>query len=155
MIETLLKFLPGIVAAIIASYFAARWSLRKIYSEKWWEWKEVAYSEIIECLYDIMQYCEVQRNHDLHGRKYPEERMKKFEDKYSEAYWKLKKVTDIGGFVISNEGAKVLKDLRERPKLDWNENPPWDIYDQDYQYYKQALEKIVEIANKDLKAAKA
>ena len=155
MKDILLKFLPGIITAIIASYLAALWSLRKIYSEKWWDRKEKAYSEIIDSLYDIMHYCEVQVEHHEYGRKYSEERMKEVQYKYAEAYRKLKKVTDIGGFVISSKGAKVLKDLRNRPKLDWNQNPPFEIYDQDFQYYKQALEKIIEIANKDLRATKA
>lgn len=155
MEDILIKILPGIISAIVASYLAARWSLRKIYSEKWWERKERAYSDIIASLYDIMQYCEYQRDHLEWGRKLPEDREKEFDEKYSEAYWKLKKVTDIGGFVISKDAADVLKDLRSRPKLDWNENPPWEIYDQDYDYHKRALDKIVAVANKELKVTKA
>ena len=155
MKELFLKFIPGIITAIIAAYFTARWSLKKIYSEKWWERKEKAYSGIIESLYDVMEYCEIQSDNAEYGKKYSEERMKEINEKYSIAYWKLKKVTEIGGFIISNEGANVLRELRSRPKLKWNENPPWEIYDQDYEYYKKALEKIIEIANKDLKASKA
>ena len=155
MTDILIKFLPGIITAIIASYFTARWSLKKIYSEKWWERREHAYSDIIASLYDIMQYCEYQRDHYELGHKLSEERKKEFEKKYNEAYWKLKKVTDIGGFVISKDAVNILKELRSRPKLNWNENPPWEIYDQDYEYHKQALEKLVATANKDLKVKKA
>ena len=155
MKDILIKFLPGIVSAIIASYFAARWSLKKIYSEKWWERKERAYSDIISSLYDIMQYCEFQRDHYEFGHKLPEEREKEFQEKYSQAYWKLKKVTDIGGFVISKDAADVLRELKNRPKLNWNEEPPEEIYDQEYKYHKDALDRLVTIANKDLKATKA
>jgi hypothetical protein len=155
MKQILFDFLPGIATAIIASYLTARWSLKKLYSEKWWERKEKAYSDIIASIYAIMQYCEYQSEHYELGRELPEDRKKEIETKYGEAYWKLKKVTDIGGFVISKDAANVLKDLKERPKLNWNENPPWEIYDQDLKYHKEALEKIVAIANKDLKAGKA
>jgi len=155
MIEQLLSFLPGILAAIVASYLTARWSLKKIYSEKWWERKERAYSEIIGSLYDVTQYCEAQVDYYESGGKYSEERMKEIQGKYVEAYRKLKKVATIGGFAISNEGARVLQDLLNRPKLLWEENHPSEIYDYDYKHYKQALEKFVEIANKDLKASKA
>ena len=155
MKDILIKFLPGIISAIFASYLAARWSLKKIYSEKWWERKERVYSDIISSLYDIMQYCEYQSDHLSWGRKLPEDREKEFDEKYSEAYWKLKKVTDIGGFVISKEAADVLNNLKSRPKLNWNENPPWEIYDQDYDYHKKALDKIVAIAKKDLNVTKA
>ncbi len=143
------------LAAIIASYLAARWSLRKIYSEKWWDRKERAYSDIIASLYDIMQYCEYQRDHYEWGRELSEDKEKEFREKYNDAYWKLKKVTDIGGFVISKDAADVLKDLRGRPKLDWDDNPPCEIYNQDYEYHKQTLDKVVAIANRDLKATKA
>ena len=147
--------MPGIIIAIIAAYLTGRWSLKKIYSEKWWERKEKAYSGIIESLYDIMEYLEIQRDYAESGRKYSEDRMKEIIEKNSIAYWKLKKVTVIGGFIISNEGAKVLRELRNRPMLKWNKNPPFDIYDQDYEYYKEALEKIIVIANKDLKVNKS
>jgi len=76
MKELLLNFLPGIIAAIVASYLAARWSLRKIYSEKWWERKEKAYSEIIGALSDIMQYSEFQRDNWECGLKLSEEKEK-------------------------------------------------------------------------------
>ena len=155
MNEIIFTLIPGIITAIFASYLTARWSLKKIYSEKWWERKEKAYSDIITRLYDLMQYCEYQRDHHEWGRKLAAEKEEELKNRYSEAYWKLKKATDIGGFVLSNEGAEVLKGLRNRPLLDWNENPPWDVYDQDYQYYKEALEKIVSVANKELKASKA
>ena len=155
MKDILIKFLPGILTALVASYFAARWSLKKIYFEKWWERKERAYSDIIASLYDIMQYCEYQRDHYEWGRKISEEKEKEFETRYSEACWKLKKVTDIGGFVILKDAADVLEDLRGRPKLNWNENPPGELYDQDYDYHKKALDKLVAIANKDLNAQKA
>ncbi|MBW1796035.1 MAG: hypothetical protein JRJ38_16705 [Deltaproteobacteria bacterium] len=155
MIKEFFKYLPGIISAILAAYFTARWSLRKLYSEKWWERKEKAYSEIVEALYQVMQYCEIKKDHYEVGKTYSDEKMKEFQDRYSMAYWKLKKATDIGAFVISQEGAKVLEELRSRPKLDWNENPPWEIYDQDYEYYKKALENIVRVAKKDLKATKA
>jgi hypothetical protein len=137
MEEILLKFLPGIIAAIIASYLAARWSLRKIYSEKWWERKERAYSEIIASLCDILQFYEFKKDHYGWGRRLSEDKENEIEEKYREAYWNLKKVTDIGGFVISNEAAKVLEDLRNMPTLNWDENPPNDVYEQDYLNHKQ------------------
>ena len=59
MVEFLLKTLPGIIAAVLASHLAAKWSLRKFYSEKWWLRKENAYVEIIDALYDLVQYCEI------------------------------------------------------------------------------------------------
>ena len=154
MNELLLNFLPGIITAIVASYFAARWSLRELYSEKWWERKEKAYSEIIGSLYDVMQYCEYQRDHYEYGRQLSEEKDKELKERQRDAYWKLIKATDIGGFVISKEASKVPDDLRRSPKLEWNENPPDEVYNREYENHKQALERLIVIANKDLKPSK-
>jgi hypothetical protein len=115
MLEFLVKALPGIISAIIASYFAARWSLRRFYSEKWWERKEKAYADIIDALYDLLQYCEIQKEDFGGGTKYSDEKMKEFGERYSQAFWKIKKATDIGAFVVSPEAENILKGLQNRP----------------------------------------
>ena len=60
MIDIIIKIVPGIIIAIftssITAYLTAKWSLKRFYSEKWWERKEKAYSEIIDALYDLLQY---------------------------------------------------------------------------------------------------
>jgi hypothetical protein len=152
MIKFLVTALPGIITAILASYLAARWSLKRYYSEKWWERKERAYEEIIEALYDILQYCEIEKEDYGGGTGYPEEKMKELQEKYTRAFWKIKKATDIGAFVLSRKAEIILKELRNRPALKWEENPPWDIYEQDYRWYQDTLRKVVDVARRELKA---
>lgn len=150
MNEFLVKILPGIFTAILASYLAAKWSLKKFYSEKWWERKEHAYVEIIGTLYDLIQYCEIKQEDYGQGTGYSEEKETEFRKRYNQAYWKMKKATDIGAFVISPQAETILKELRDRPRLEWNENPPWEIYEQEYEYHRKALDKIVQVAKDDL-----
>ena len=75
-------------------------------------------------------------------------------EKYNQAYWKIKRATDIGAFVISQETQLILKELSERPRLKWDENPKFEIYEEEYDAHHIALEKIVESAKRDLKANK-
>ena len=124
--------------------------MKRLYSEKWWQRKEQAYTEIIEALYDLLQYCEIKK--EDYGEREESETMKDMADKYTLAYWKVKKATTIGAFSLSAEAAKVLIDLNKRPRLDWHENPSWEIYEYDYQFYIEALGKIVKAANDDLQA---
>ena len=154
MTEFLLKTLPGIITAILASYLAAKWSLRKFYTEKRWQRKENAYVEIIDALYDLIQYCEIKKEDYGGGTGYSEDKESFFAERYSQAFWKIKKATDIGAFVVSPNATIILKELRDRPKLDWDDNPSWDIYQQDYEYYREALNKIVQVAKEDLKTNK-
>ena len=155
MTEFLLKTSPGIITAILASYLTAKWSLQKFYSEKWWQRKENAYVEIIDALYDLVQYCEIRKEDYGGGAGYSEDKEKNFAERYNQAFWKIKKATDIGVFVVSSKAATILQELRDKPELEWDENPPWEIYQQDYEYYKDALNKIVKVAKEDLKANKA
>jgi bifunctional ADP-heptose synthase (sugar kinase/adenylyltransferase) len=82
-------------------------------------------------------------------RKHPKE--KEFRDRYSEAYWKIQKMTDIGAFVLSDYAAGILKKLRDKPQLEWDKNPPWEIYEADCEHYREALDRIRRCAKKDLK----
>jgi len=158
MIDIIIKIIPGIIIAIftssVAAYLTAKWSLKKFYSEKWWERKENAYSDIINALYDLLQYCEIQREDWLGETGYSDENMKDFGERHSRAFWKIKKATTIGAFVVSHEAEKILIELYKRPQLDWAENPPWECYEQERIYYHEALTRIVEVANRDLKASR-
>jgi hypothetical protein len=59
-------------------------------------------------------------------------------------------MSDIGPFVISENASRILNQLRERPKIDWNEGPPDEIYEQDCKNYREALDGIKKCAKKDL-----
>jgi hypothetical protein len=140
----------GLITTIIAAFLSAKWGARQALHQRWWERKEQAYTEIIEALHDLIRYSsmcaeEYLTNEEEHPKK------EEFRAKYSEAYWKIQKMTDIGPFVISNTAANILKDLRNKPKLDWNNNPPWDIYEADCGHYRKALDEIRQCAKKDLK----
>jgi hypothetical protein len=52
--------------------------------------------------------------------------------------------------VISEDAADVLTRLRERPGLKWEENPPWEIYEEDGKHYRAALTEIRISARKQL-----
>lgn len=151
MTDIFQSILPGLLVAIVASYVTAQLALRKLYAEKWWERKAKAYTEIIEALYDLLQYCEIKKADYGNNAGYSEEKMKELSEKYSRAYWEVKKATDIGAFVVSPEAELILKELRERPRMEWDKCPPWEIYAEDYEHYRDALSKIAGIARKDLK----
>jgi hypothetical protein len=127
----------------------------KFKKEKQWERKEKAYTEIIDSLYDLLQHCEIHKEDYGQGTGYSESKEQELGKKFNQAFWKIKKATDIGAFVISHEADKVLTELKEREKLNWNENPSFDVYEHEYQHYQAALNKIVKIAKAELHPSKA
>ncbi len=151
MLDILLKIAPGIISAIIASYLSTKWTLKKFYSEKWWERKSIAYSELIDALYESLQFFEIYKKDYGQGTGLSDKQETELHEKYNQAYWKIKRATDIGAFVISQETQLILKELSERPILKWDENPKFEIYEEEYDAHRNALEKIVESAKRDLK----
>ncbi len=150
-LKILIPSIVGIVTTIGAAFLSARWATKKAFQERWWERKEKAYAEIVESLHDLIRYSSICAEEYLTSREEDHPRKKEFGDRYSEAYWKIQRATDIGAFVISKQAASILADLRKKPKLDWNENPPWEIYEADCDHYSQALARIRRCAIKDLK----
>jgi hypothetical protein len=146
--------IPGIVGgltAIVAAFLSARWAVQRAYREKWWERKEKAYAEIIESLHDMLRYCEITAAEYRNGSESQHPSKEEFRRKHTEGHWRIQKATDIGAFVISEESVEVLQRLRERPKLIWVENPPWEIFEEDAQYFSDALSEIRQCARRDLK----
>ncbi|MBY6209376.1 MULTISPECIES: hypothetical protein [Halomonas] len=153
--DLLIKVLPGMVAAVLGSFLAAKWSMKKFYSEKWWDRKEHAYVEIVDALYDVLRYCEIKKEDYGQGTGYSSDTESELSSRHAAAYWKIKRATDVGAFVISEEAQNVLRELRDRPRLRWDDNPDWDIYEADYEAHRDALQQIVELARKDLGAKNA
>ena len=150
-LKILIPSVIGLITTVFAAFFSARWAVRRAFQERWWTRKEQTYSEIVEALHDLLRYSsfEAENYFNRHRGNHPKER--EFLERYSEAYWKVQKMTDIGPFVISEEAAKILQELRDRPELDIENNAPFDVREQEASYYREALEGIRKCAKKDLK----
>jgi hypothetical protein len=149
--KILIPSVIGFMTTVCAAFFSARWAIRRTFEEKWWERKEQAYIEIIDALYDLLRFSsfEVSRYQDSDDQEHP--KAKEFSVLYSNAFWKVQKMTDIGSFVISESAAKVLQKLRDRPSLDWGENHPMEIREEESAHYREALNEIRICAKADLK----
>ena len=150
-IQFLIPSVIGLITTICAAFFSAHWAVRRAFKERWWERKEQAYTDIIEALHNLLRYSALCANDYQDRSEHPKK--KEFGERYTEAYWNIQKMTDIGPFVISNQAADILQKLRNKPQLEWNENPPWDIYEADCENYREALEGIRECAKIDLKVS--
>ncbi len=151
IVEFILASLPGIVTAILAAFISSRWAFRQLLADKWWDRKEKAYSDIIDALYDLVQYTEIRKDDYGDGAGYSEQRLSELGDRYSAAIWKVKRATAIGAFLISDESAAILDELHTRSSLDWNDNPPWEVYEHDYRGYQDALKRFRHAARDDLR----
>jgi len=149
-VETLGQITVAIIIAVTSSYFTTQFALGKFYSEKWWEEKNKFYSEIVNLLNDLIRYCEVKKEDCGNGTKLIPELEIELREKHLKAYMEMKRVTTIASFTISKEAEIILTNLRDRPKLKYEENPICDLYEDDYKFYNKALTDIIRVAKKDL-----
>ncbi len=146
-IDLVIKIMPGIIAAFLAS----KWAVSKFYAEKSWERKEKAYTEIINSLYDLIRYFRIQKEDYGQGTGLSESRENEISKKYTLAYSSLSKATDIGSFYISTAAEKILTELRDRERLNYHEEPRFEIYEHEFQTHQKALDNLLIAARKDLR----
>jgi hypothetical protein len=155
MEDILFKVFPGILVGVFSSWLSAQWAMRKFYSEKWWERREKSYSEIINALYDLVQYFSVYKEDYGQGTGYSKDKESELRQNYEKSYWALKRASDIGSFYISKRAQSALIDLGKREMLSFENNPPWDVYDLEFTHHQDALNKFIAIAKSDLRENKA
>ncbi|EPK6958738.1 hypothetical protein LLI02_003291 [Acinetobacter baumannii] len=141
----------GTVIAIVSSYLTSIWTMKKFYTEKWWDRKEQAYTEIINALYDMIQFYKVYKEDYGQDDFISDERATDLRQKYSDGIRKLYRATDLATLYVSEEAVNVLVKLRNREILDQRSNPLWEVYELEYKYYNQSLTQLLIIAKKDLK----
>jgi len=150
-LKILIPSILGFATTVGAAYLSAHWATRKAFEQRWWERKEQAYSEIIEAIHDMIRYADLCAEDYLTHREDDHPKKKEFGENYTNAYWNIRRLTDIGAFLISDEAVQILKDLHKKPKLKWEENPPWEIYEEDSKYYQKAMAAIQKCAKADLR----
>lgn len=148
--QVVISLVPALLVASFTSWLTVRLSLRRFRAERWWDHKAEAYSRIVEALHNLVEYCSVMSDAAVHRATISDARQKELSDNYNSAYRDLRKAAGIGAYIISDEVASTLSKLEARPRLGFEDNAPWDVYDDDSAAYKKALEQIRCFAKKDL-----
>lgn len=150
-IQLSLVLIPSLIVAVVTAILTVKLSVRKFYTERWWERKADAYSRIIEALHRHKNYVEQKLEIEM---SYPKKDRTKEEKEDLEKQWtdanaELERAADLGAFVISEETEEIIKKFLKRPI---------DAYDVlleamevDLSYIKNCLLEVKAAAKKDLK----
>ena len=150
--EHLFSVLLAAASAYLAAQLSVRGAIKQHLAERWWERKEKAYAEIIEALYNIVRDYEISVTEYYEQREtYDKERRNKIEEACREGVWTIKRATAMGNFVVSDEVAGALVDLRKGLDGIEEEQDTGSIYSERLDLYKLALELIRSLAREDLK----
>lgn len=151
MNNLVVEYVGSLLIAVVASWVTVKFSLGRFFTEKWWERKEQAYSDIIGSLAKLRIYFARWEKEKIEHKIMSAEELKKLNKEYQLAKEVIENAVVVGSFVISEEAADrlatFLKDLEQ-------ETIRGDLLEDIERHYGQADECIGtlrEIAKKDLR----
>jgi len=121
------QVIAGLVSAVFVSVVTAvltvRLALRRFYSEKSWERRSAAYSEIIKALHHLREHADTNLQFTLIAKDIPEEGDARLTKEMEAAIAQLRLHRDLGTFVICDEAVDLLnalfKELDDSTKTNW------------------------------------
>ncbi len=146
--QILIALIPALVIAAVTAYLTVKWSIRQFHSQRWWELKAEAYSQIIAQLVDLQYYIERSIEMLRAGGELDFETNDELYEGYFQAKKYLRKATASGAYVISDGAAAALEELMRG--LD-NEEPSIALWIQtQHSAVKECAKKMREYAKVDL-----
>lgn len=150
MKDILINAAAAVLIAVISAFVTVKLSLRRFYSEKWWERKAKSYESIMEALHHMKKYCDEQVIAAIEDTKISETREQELEKRRKDAADEVSKAIDIGSFIISDEAVQLLSGLDKELHKAREEETFWEFLDVQSTALGKTLPKLREIARKDL-----
>lgn len=147
----LTALIPALIVSIITAFITVKLSLRQFRSQRWWEKKAEAYSQIIEHLSYLQYYFGEWFEEGVGTKKIGDEYRKRLSEGYQKARESIEKASASGAYIVSEDTITALsKLLRELEKTDQNGDWVGDL-GQHYGAVKECIKKIRDYAKSDLK----
>ena len=149
-IQLLLSLIPSFVVAVITAHMTVKLSLRRFYTERWWEKKADVYSRIVDALHKHKKYAQNKLNNEFVEN--PDtSKDKRLEQQWLEGKKELEHAVDLGAFIISEESEMILQKFLERKLPDFREVPFYEIIETDIKHVQECLTEIKSAAKRDLR----
>ena len=149
--QIIISVVSSLLVAVITAFVTVKLSLRRFYTERWWEKKAEVYSRIIEALHRYKKYYEEKLKIEM---KYPrsdnDELEKKLSKQWAESKAEIEKAVDLGAFIVSEEVESILTKFLNRKIGDPNYDPLFEIIETDLGKVKKCLSEVKAAAKKDL-----
>lgn len=109
--DTLLNIGAGVVTGLVTAGASVRFALSRFRSERTWERKVTAYTEIFDALYHVQKGAKLEVKQIEEGGEYDEDYKKEVGRKASEGNDALRLAAIKGTFVVGEDAAKKLEEL--------------------------------------------
>ena len=145
----LVSFLAELTISVITAVVVIRFSLKRFYSQKWWEKKAETYSEILKSLSDVKIYSQGHMN-DIIG--IPADANRKLQTDHStKAYNSIERIVHTGPFIISEEAVGELSGLLTELEGAREKETSYEQAEAEFVALDKSIEKILEYARWDLR----
>jgi len=146
--------ISGLIVAVVTSFITVRLSLRRFYSERWWEREADAYTDIIEALHAKLEFLDAYFSMMYDGENLSEADLDRLRSANKEADQKINKLIRIGTFVISEEVEMIFQRYRlarARMKQGVYEDDEDERFRREHELVSNYLEDVRDAAMRDLK----
>ncbi|USF86395.1 hypothetical protein [Candidatus Endoriftia persephonae] len=147
--DTFLELLKLGIVGLIAGLFSAYIATREHRNKKWWELRVVAYQSVIEALLDLTHYYNRKYKAEMENRELSKEYEAELDKFWDESYHKIRKASDSGVFLFSNEVNQALKEFVDLKNID--HHTYFEYLDSNLSVAEKCLKTVVSSANKDLR----
>ena len=142
-----LAFIASSIAIGVSAY-NARFS--RFATERWWERKAEAYAQVINALSDLVYYFEQTYYSELEARELSEASKAEINRHWQRGFIQLKKASNIGAFMISNEAEEALKQFREDATEGHDQGDWFWHLENNHSKAKKCLKQMISCAKVDL-----
>lgn len=149
-VNLLIDLLPSLAIAVITALVTVRLSLKRFYSERWWERKADTYSRIVESLHQMKAYCEDQMEYIEMGQELENDKENELRLKFKKSSDEIRRAIDIGSFFISLESQKIVQRLKDDIEKATQEPSFYEYLNSKLKCVNTSLNHIQTQAKKDL-----
>jgi hypothetical protein len=143
----LIGLIPALVVSLATALITVRLSLRQFHSQRWWEKRNEAYSQIMEQLSYLVYYYNEWIDEDLGLTEKSEQEKFGLYTKYSKIREDLTRVAAMGSYIVAPTTSEALaKMLIEFRKTEYDTNFGAIVSDR----YK-LVQECIEIVRRDAK----
>ncbi len=150
-VESIITLVAAILALIASIAAIINSNFKRYARERWWERKAKAYEDIISALSNSVHYYRTLINEELGIEKYTAGKRDKFNKIEGEGFNTIRKATDMGGFIISNEASSVLSEYWKKNEDGIDPQDWYKRFEANFEKTQACLTKITICAKNDLK----
>lgn len=138
------------MVAVITAFLAVKLSLRRFYTERWWERKAETYSRIVEALHKYKRYDQEKFDREMEYPSDDDGREEILAHQWAESNAELEKAVDLGAFIVSEEVETIIRNFLSRKIGDPNIEALFEIIETDLVHVEKCLSDVKAAAKKDL-----